>query len=135
MINLLQNNYMRKFVHVKIFAIYLIIATLFLISACGGGGGESSHGVSSSDTTGSSSITLEWDAPQANVDGSGLTDLAGYKIYYGTSSDIYTQYIDVGNTTNSTIDNLSAGIWCFATTAYNTAGNESDYSNQICTSI
>ena len=31
------------------------------------------------------SITLSWTAPTENEDGSALTDLAAYKIYYGTS--------------------------------------------------
>ena len=35
----------------------------------------------------SGSVTLEWPAPTANTDGTALTNLAGYWIYYGTSAD------------------------------------------------
>ena len=35
--------------------------------------------------TGTGSATLSWTAPALNSDGSQLTDLAGYHIYYGTS--------------------------------------------------
>ena len=87
------------------------------------------------DTTYIGSISLVWDPPVDNVDGSPLTNLAGYKIYYGTSFDNYKQSIDVGTATHTTIENLSSGYWCFAATSYNTAGNESDYSNQFCAYI
>ncbi|MDD5206707.1 MAG: fibronectin type III domain-containing protein, partial [Desulfobacterales bacterium] len=41
-------------------------------------------------------VRLEWNA-------SSETNLAGYKIYYGTQSRVYTNSIDVGNTTNYTV--------------------------------
>ncbi len=60
------------------------------------------------------------------------SDLAGYKHYYGTSSRIYDNSVDVGNQTSYTILNLVAGTTYFlAVTAYDTSGNESDYSNEI----
>lgn len=75
---------------------------------------------------------LAWDAPTTNADGTILTDLAGYKIYYGTTSRGYANVIDVGNVTNYTVGNLSWGIvYFFTVTAYDTAGNESIYSNEV----
>ena len=53
---------------------------------------------------------LQWEAPSTNDDGTPLTDLAGYKIYYGTASGNYTQTIDVGNVTTYTITNLTDGV-------------------------
>src|SRR4030067_1427045 len=38
---------------------------------------------------------LTWDAPTTNTDGSPLTDLAGYKIYYGDSSGQYSSTVPV----------------------------------------
>lgn len=125
---------------------------LVMLWGCGSGGGgnsgssgaggnassEPAGGGNSDPAPGSStdnSITLAWDKPDANSDGSDLTDLAGYKIYYGTSSSNYTQSIDVGQITSAVISNLSPGTWCFATTAYDTAGNESNYSNEACKTI
>jgi len=59
-------------------------------------------------------------------------DLAGYKIYWGTESRVYGQPIDVGNVTECTIPGLEPGIkYYIAATAYNTAGYESDYSNEV----
>jgi len=105
-----------------------------------GSGGNSQDGDAEGSDPGTgptpdNSVTLVWDNPDGNSDGSDLNDLAGYKIYYGTSSGNYTQSIDVGNITSAAISNLSSGTWCFATTAYDTSGNESDYSNEACKTI
>ena len=80
--------------------------------------------------------TLTWDAPTTNTDGTPLTDLAGYKVYWGIVSGIYTGNKDVGNVTTVNIAETIAltprGNYCFAVTAYDVALNESIYSNEIC---
>jgi len=76
-------------------------------------------------------VSLSWTAPTTNTNGTPLTDLAGYKIYYGTSSGNYSQNIDVGNVTTYTLSNLAAGSYYFAATAYDTAGNQSAFSNEV----
>lgn len=96
--------------------------------------GDTGSGDSPSDPAATGSVTLSWEAPVLNSDGSELNDLAGYKIYYGSSSN-YTNSIDVGNYTSASISSLSSGSWCFATTAYDSSGNESAYSNESCTTI
>ncbi len=59
-------------------------------------------------------------------------DLAGYKIYYGLSSGNYTISINVGNVTQYTVNQLTEGlIYYFVVTAYDTAGNESAYSQEV----
>ncbi|MBI5507290.1 MAG: fibronectin type III domain-containing protein [Deltaproteobacteria bacterium] len=73
---------------------------------------------------------LKWDPPTTNTDGTPCTDLAGYKLYFGDQSRTYTTTIDVGNRTTFTIFDLPAGVHFFAVTAYNTAGAESDFSNE-----
>lgn len=81
--------------------------------------------------------TLTWEAPTTNVDGSPITDLSGYKLYFSQVSGVYTDADsrDVGNVTSiniqNTIGNLK-GQWCFVCTAYDVAGNESDWSNEVC---
>ena len=75
------------------------------------------------------SATLSWTRPTTNTDGTPLTDLAGYRIYYGTSSGNYTQSINAGNVTTYTVSNLTAGTtYYFVATAYDTSGYESGYS-------
>ncbi len=57
--------------------------------------------------------------------------MAGYSIYYGTASRIYTNKISIGNGTSVTITNLVEGItYYFAATAYDDAGLESPFSNE-----
>src|ERR1700693_5634975 len=78
--------------------------------------------------------TLTWTAPTTNVDGTPLTDLAGYKVYFGTTSKIYSSTVNaglnVGSPPSYVVNNLSTGIYYFAVTAYDTTGLESAYSNE-----
>ena len=70
-------------------------------------------------------LTLAW---IANTE----PDLAGYKVYYGTSSGNYSNCLDVGNTTQYTIIDLNQRTtYYFAVTAYNISDNESDYSEEF----
>ena len=60
------------------------------------------------------------------------SDLAGYKVYYGTASRTYGSCIDVGNVNISTVPGLTQGVtYYFAVTAYDSYGNESGYSNEV----
>lgn len=84
----------------------------------------------SAQTTNAGEATLSWTAPTTNVDGTPLTDLGGYKTYWGTASRNYSNNKDVGNVTTYKITGLSEGKWYFAVTAYDSSGNESAYSNE-----
>lgn len=77
------------------------------------------------------SVTLNWSAPSQNTDGSPLTDLAGYRIVYGTSSNSLNQQRQLMNPglTTVVIDNLASGRWYFAVKALNSANVESNLSN------
>lgn len=64
------------------------------------------------------------------------SDVAGYKIYYGTSARNYQNMLDVGPFTAAAIDGLSSGFtYFFAVTAYDASGNESAYSQEIQAAI
>lgn len=59
-------------------------------------------------------------------------DLAGYRIYCGTSSRNYTTCVDVGNATSGCINGLSEDIEYFlGLTAYDLHGNESEFSGEV----
>ena len=77
-------------------------------------------------------VQLSWVAPDENVDGSSLTDLAGYRIYYGTSSRNYSDMVDLSNpgATAHTLT-LASGDYYVAMTALDADGNESAYSNEV----
>ena len=75
------------------------------------------------------SVSLAWDP---NIE----ADLAGYKVYVGSSSRSYTQNIDVGHVTTVTLPNLLEGqSYFFAVTAYDIFANESGYSNEVSTTL
>lgn len=88
-----------------------------------------------SPTTGAA--TLDWTAPTENTDGSALTNLAGYTVYYGTSPTNLTQTVKINNPglTAYTMTDLPAGTWYFAITAYSASGSESTRSGVVSTKI
>jgi hypothetical protein len=75
--------------------------------------------------------TLSWTAPADNSNGSPITGLAGYNIYYGTDPSNLTKSIEVAgaSTTTYTVTGLSAGTYYFAVSAYNAEGVDSSLSN------
>lgn len=81
----------------------------------------------------SGSATLSWTAPTMNSDGSALTDLAGYHVYYGTSPSAMSTVVNLGSasTTTYTLNSLASGTWYFSVTSYTTSGLESALSNTV----
>jgi hypothetical protein len=77
--------------------------------------------------------TLSWTPPTQNTDGSSLTNLAGYRIYYGTSSTALTQVVQVSSAgiTSYMLENLSPSTYYFSVRAYNSTGAESANSNVV----
>ena len=67
--------------------------------------------------------TLAWAAPSRNTDGSALTNLAGYRIHYGTKSATLNKTITIATTgvSNYVVTDLTPGKWYFAVESYNTA--------------
>jgi hypothetical protein len=94
---------------------------------------SSSGGSSSGATTGTKTATLSWTAPTENTNGTALTNLAGYNIYYGNSTAAMTSKIQINTTGIQTyvINNLASGSWYFAITALNNTGVESVASSTV----
>ena len=98
-------------------------------ASSGGGGGGGSGGGGGGATNGA--IVLAWDAitqPQ----------LAGYRVHYGTASNIYSKSVDVGAPTPSggtvtyTLTGLTKGqTYYIAASAYDTSNIQSDLSNEV----
>jgi hypothetical protein len=82
-------------------------------------------------------ISLSWQPPTQNEDGSPLLDLAGYVIHYGTTSGEYDNEIRLDNPglTSHLIENLSPGNYYVAATSFNSTGVESDYSVEITATV
>ncbi len=83
--------------------------------------------------TATGGATLSWTPPLENTDGSALTDLAGYRIYFGTSAGALTQTIELRGTgmVTTVIGNLTPATWYFAIRAYNSANVESALSSIV----
>lgn len=101
---------------------------------------EDGAGVTATDTVvvtresaTTASITLSWEAPTEREDGSPLTDLSGYRIHYGRLSETYDHDIDIDNAgiVSYMVDGLSSGTWYFVVRAYDSAGLESEFSNEV----
>jgi len=109
---------------------FLALLLAVIISACGGGGGGG--GSLTVNQVGLGSATLSWTPPTQNTDGSPLTDLAGYKIYYGNEPGNYQTTIQIDNPgiTIYVVEHLTPNTYYFVSTAINSSGVESDFSNE-----
>ncbi len=87
--------------------------------------------VASSPPPTTGTATLSWTEPTHNTDGSPITGLAGYHIYYGTSESNLSQRIDLTGATATTyvVQGLDPGTYYFTVVAYNDAGIDSPDSN------
>lgn len=79
----------------------------------------------------SGTVEISWEAPTTSEDGSALTDMAGYTIYYGTNQNNLNQIININNagTTSYVFNNLTAATYYFSITAKDNSNNESARSN------
>jgi hypothetical protein len=84
--------------------------------------------VSAFNTQALQNVTVAWNANSE-------TNLAGYKLYYGTSSRAYTNVSNLGNVLSASVTLLEGSTYYFAVTAVNTLGLESDYSAEVSHNI
>jgi hypothetical protein len=81
----------------------------------------------------SGAVTLSWQPPTQNADGTPLTDLAGYNIYVGTGSSNYDYRqvrVDNPGLSSYVVENLEPGTYYFAATSFNASGVESAFSGE-----
>ena len=77
--------------------------------------------------------TLRWVAPTQTSAGDPLTDLAGYRVYYGPMSVRLDRKVTIEDpaVTSALVSDLGSGTWFFAVTAFTRAGVESSMSNVV----
>jgi len=82
-------------------------------------------------------VTLSWTSPTLNTNGTSVTDLAGYRIYYGSTSTQLNQVVTVegAEVTEYVFSELAAGTWYFAVTAVNSEDVESGLSAVVPVAI
>jgi hypothetical protein len=78
-------------------------------------------------------VVVGWSRPAQNTDNSALTDLAGYRVYWGTDPNRlqHSATIRTIAQTNHLVEPLAAGTWYFAVTAFNEQNVESDASPTV----
>ena len=120
-----------------------LVWLLIILTSCGGGG-ETTVDVGTSSSN--NSATLTWAQPTQRMNGDNLSssEISAYRVYYGTSSGVYTNTIDVSaasscvaGTCTTTITGLS-GAYYFVVTALDTTSptpNESGLSNEVTKSL
>lgn len=114
---------------VKFLLIFFAIS--MLTTGCGSHGGDFTVSGDVADAT------IYWIAPTTNADGSPLNDLAGYRVYYGPSSGVYTKSVAVPGADKTTYSfyGLAGGDYYMAVTAYDTSGNESVLSVEVVKTV
>ena len=110
---------------------------LALISASGAAFGNIIDATVSIRQTGTGSAALYWTAPTQNTDGSPITDLSGYYIYYGSDPTQPMQILSISDpsATSVQLGGLVNGTWYFAAAAYNSLGIASDLSAVASTTM
>jgi len=112
----------------------IYITFFFYLTGCaieeGDSGSSSGFDVEGS---GKGTALMSWTSPTDNTDNSTLTDLAGFKIYYGTFPGEYDRTITINNPGLSSylVENLASSDWFFVMTAFNISGIESAYSAEV----
>jgi hypothetical protein len=83
------------------------------------------------------SATLSWNPPTDNIDGSALTDLTGYRIYYGRNKQQLNRSVVIDNPglTRYVVENLPPARWHFRMTSVNSTGLESPRSQLVSKTI
>jgi hypothetical protein len=82
-------------------------------------------------------VSLAWNAPTQNADGTPITGLAGFHIYYGTTAGALSTTVNVSSPTTTTyvLQGLTHGTYYFSVVAHNTSGQDSKSSNMATTTI
>jgi hypothetical protein len=103
------------------------------LSACAGASKPTSSTPSAAPATatGNGSATVSWAPPTATATGTPLTNLSGFKIYYGLDPTQLNTVVVINDpsVTSTEISHLGQGTWYFGATAIDTNGLESALSN------
>ena len=114
--------------------------SLLIVGACSGGG-TSDGGTPAAPGSQTQQAVVQATEPghptQATLywDPVNKPPVDGYRVHYGTQSRAYSTHIDTGNVTSWTVQDLAPDTYYFAVTAIKAGHGESDYSNEVSTTI
>ncbi len=108
----------------------LTAATTYTISCSGSAGSATQSAtvqVAAATPPSNGTATLTWTAPTMNTDGSPVTPLSGYTIYYGTTTSSMAQSVVITGTSTLSYEftGLTSGTWYFAIAADAADGSQS----------
>jgi len=119
----------------KLYHLLLVTVLLTLLSACGTQDSTSAGSAASQNTISNDNVNLSWAPPSTRADGSYLpiTELAGYRVYMGTSDNNLKPLVDLNDETitSYTVSDLPAGSYYFSVSAYDMNGLESGFSQVV----
>lgn len=113
------------------------LAGASLLSGCIDPGPTAAPANTPQDLSGTSrTATLSWEAPTSNTNGTPLMDLAGYRVYYGSSPEALSESVKISvGLQTYVIDDLEPGTWYFAVRALASDGSESPLSDVVAKTI
>ena len=78
------------------------------------------------------SINVEWNPVTEDINGELISSISGYKIKYGTSSNLHTDFVTVDgqSTAHVAINHIPAGHYYISMTAQLSSGLESEASEE-----
>ena len=128
--------WLRPVLSKSLFALFISL----LLTACSTqenfDGATTGAGVGGVTTQG---VALSWTAPVEREDGTpiSMSEIAGYRVYYGTSEGNYPNELDIADSDNmqATLSNLASGIYYIVVTTYDMDGRESAFSEIVTISI
>jgi hypothetical protein len=86
---------------------------------------------------GTAAVTLTWQPPTQNSNGTPLNNLDGYKLYYGQTAGSLSNVVEISNpsTTSYSVQNLAPGTYYFAVASFNSTGIQSSLSSEVSTTV
>ena len=131
-----------RFTIIRLSGYLLVLSIVLPVLACGSGTETAlSEGVSQNPITSEGDPqnpipTINWVAPSEREDGTPilLSEIAGYRIYYGTSVGEYSNPINIldSTATAAELDSLSlSGSYYIVITTVDLDGRESSFSKEV----
>ena len=122
-----------RFIRLTFLKYILVLAVAFTLSACSSA--EDGAGGNTGASTVINLLGISWTAPSEREDNSALSlsEIAGFRIYYGTEAGDYQNQIDINDSSSSQaqVEDLASGTYYVVVTTVDTDGRESLYSPEV----
>ena len=133
-------SFLRSYAFSRLNYLFALILVLPLVACSGGDGGLGATDTTDvTSTVSSNALNLSWVAPSEREDGAGLSlsEIAGFRVYYGVTSGDYSNTIDVDDhtATQAVLAGIPSGTYYVAVTVVDVDGRESLYSDEVVITV